>query len=163
MASPTFVEPKKDNSRIRIVSDIRKANTLTKRKSYPMPMIHKIVLKRSGYTRFTMIYFSMQLYCFELEEKNKKYITTITAYGQLFKYNRLHMGIKISPDGVHAIMEEVLQGLDVTCYIDVLGSYNCVCHHVLIVTVFPVLKLRTFLQKKSHFIFSISFATGHFH
>ena len=51
-SSPAFVVPKKDK-RIRIVSDFREVNKLIKRKPYPMPRIHKIVQKRSGYTHFT--------------------------------------------------------------------------------------------------------------
>ena len=57
--SLTFVVPKKDN-RIRIVSDFREVNMLIKRKPYPMPRIHKIMQKRSGYTHFTKMDLSMQ-------------------------------------------------------------------------------------------------------
>ena len=60
---------------------------------------------------------SIYFYCFELKEENKKYNTIITPYGQLYEYKRLPMGIKISPDEAQAIMEEILQGLGVTCYI----------------------------------------------
>ena len=34
------------------------------------------------------------------------------------------MGMKISPDEAQAIMEEILEGLDVTCYIDDLGIWT---------------------------------------
>ena len=36
----------------------------------------------------------------------------------------LPMGIKISPDEAHAIMEEILQELDITCYINDLGIWT---------------------------------------
>ena len=45
MCLPTFVVPKKDNSKIRIVSDFREVNMLIKRKPYPMPRIYKIMQK----------------------------------------------------------------------------------------------------------------------
>ena len=122
-ASPTFVVPKKDN-RIRIFSDFREVNMLIKRKPYPMPRIHKIIQKRSGNTHFTKMNLSMQLYCFELDEESKNHKTIITPDGQLYEYNRLPVGIKISPDEAQTIMEAILQGLDVTCYIDDLDIWT---------------------------------------
>ena len=122
-SSPTLVVPKKDK-RIRIVSDFREINMLIKRKSYPMPRTHEIMQKKSGYTHFATMDLNMQFYCFELEEENKKYTTIITPDDQLYKYNRLPMGIKIGPDVAQAIMKEILQGLDVTCYIDDLGIWT---------------------------------------
>ena len=65
-ASPTFLVPKKDN-RIRIVSEFWEVNMLIKRKPYPMPSIHKIMQKRSGYTHFTKMDLRIQFYCFELD------------------------------------------------------------------------------------------------
>ena len=83
-----------------------------------MPRIHEIMQKRSGYTHFTKMDLSMQFYCFELDEESKKYTTIITPDGQLYEYNRLPMGMKISPDEAQSIMEKILEGLNVTCYID---------------------------------------------
>ena len=68
---------------------------------------------------------STQFYCFELDEKSNKYTTIITPDVQLSKYNRLvPMGTKISPDEAQVIMEEIIQGLDVTCHIDDLGIWT---------------------------------------
>ena len=89
-----------------------------------MPRIHEIMQKRSGYTHFTKMDLSMQFYCFELEEESKKYTTIITSDGQLYEYNRLPMGMKISSDEAQAIIKEILEGLDVTCYIDDLGIWT---------------------------------------
>ena len=87
-----------------------------KRKPYPMTRIHESMQMRSGYTHFTKMDLSI-----ELDEESKKYTTIITPDGQLSKYNRLPMGIKISLDETQAIMEEIIQGLGVTCYIYNLG------------------------------------------
>ena len=73
-----------------------------------MPKIHEVIQKRSGYTHFTKMDLSMQFYCFELEEESKKYTTIIPPDGQLYEYNRLPMGTKISPDEAQAIMEGIL-------------------------------------------------------
>ena len=122
--SPSFVFPMKDKQ-IRIVSDnFREVNMLIKRRPYPMPRIHKIVPKRNGYTHLSKMDLSIQFYCFELEEEIKKYTTIITPDGQLYKYNRLPMGIKISPAEAQAIMKEILEGLDVICYINDLGIWT---------------------------------------
>ena len=118
--SPIFVIPKKDN-RIRTVSDFREVNMLIKRKPYPMLRIHEIMQKRSSYTHFTKMDLSMKFYCFELDEESKKCTTIITPDDQDFEYNRLLMGIKISPNEAQAITEEIIQGSDVTCCIDDLG------------------------------------------
>ena len=40
--------------------------------------------KRSGYTHFTEMDLNMQFYCFELDEKSKKYTTIITLNGANF-------------------------------------------------------------------------------
>ena len=69
--------PKKDN-RIRIVSDFREVNMLIKRKPYPMPRIHGIMQKTSGYTHLTKMDLSIQFYWFELDEESKKSTTIIS-------------------------------------------------------------------------------------
>ena len=90
LASPPFVVHKK-GSRIRIVSDFSKVMLVIKRKSYPMPRVHEIMQKRSGYKHFTKMDLNMQFYCFELDEVSKKYTIIITPDGQLYEYNRLPM------------------------------------------------------------------------
>lgn len=115
--------PKKDK-RIRIVSDSRDVNMLIMRRPYSMSRIHEIMQKRSGYTHFTKMDLSMQFYCFEPDEESKKYTTIMTRDGQLYEYNQLPMGMKISPDEAQSIMEKILEGLDVTCYTDDLGIWT---------------------------------------
>ena len=82
--------------------------------------------KRSGDTHFVMkMDLSVHFYCFWLDKESKKYVTVITWDDLLYQYNRLFLGIKISPDEAQAIMEEVLQKLDVTWYIDNLKYAEC--------------------------------------
>ena len=50
-ASPTFIRPKKDN-RIRWLSDFCELNKVLKRRVYPLPNIHDVLTKRSGYEIF---------------------------------------------------------------------------------------------------------------
>ena len=122
-AFPTFIGvPKKDN-RVRWVSDFRELNELLERRPYPIPRIQDIMNKRGKYTHFTKIDLSMQYYCFELDDASKKLCTIVTPYG-CYEYQRLPMGVKVSPDVAQQLMEDILQDTDCTVYIDDIGIWT---------------------------------------
>ncbi len=128
--SPSFIIPKKDN-RVCWISNIRQLNKVIKCKQYPLLIITDILRKHSGYKFFTKLDVSMQYYTFELDNESQDLCTITTPFGK-YKYLRLPMGLKCSPDIAQAAMENVLSDIkDANVYfVNVCAFSNDWDHHV---------------------------------
>ena len=123
-AAPHFAIPKKDG-RIRMISDFRSLNAQLYRRVYPFPRIEDMLRKRKGYTYFTKLDISMCFYTFRLDEESSNLCVITTPFGK-FRYRRLPMGVKQSPDFCQEIMEDVLKDFSdhVEVYIDDIGIFS---------------------------------------
>ena len=116
-AAPTFVQPKKTGD-VRILTDFRKLNAMLKRKPFPLPRISQLLRSLSGFTYATAIDLSMGYYHIPLDLEAQKLCTTILPWGK-YRYKRLPMGIKCSPDIFQKIMNDLLGDIiDIQVYLD---------------------------------------------
>ncbi len=87
----------KEDNRACWISISCQLNKVKRCKQYPLPIIMDILCKRSRYKFFTKLDNSMQYYTLELDNKSQDSCTIITPFGK-YKYLRLLMGLKCSPD-----------------------------------------------------------------
>ena len=62
-------------------------------------------------------------YCFRLDKESQE-ICVISLEDGNYKYTRLPMGVKISPDIAQAHMTEMLYGIDCSVYFDDVGLWT---------------------------------------
>ena len=65
----------------------------------------------------------MFFYCFKFDKESCELTTIVMLFGK-FWYQRLPIGIKVSPGYAQALIKKILKGLDVDYYIDDMGIWT---------------------------------------
>eukprot|EP00804_Cyclotella_cryptica_P000198 CCRYP_016171-RA/>CCRYP_016171-RA protein AED:0.25 eAED:0.25 QI:0/0/0/1/0/0/3/0/347 len=126
-ASHTFNIPKKDGQ-VCWISNLCQFNKWIKHKQYPLLFTTDILGKCTSNQFFT-----------KFDIKSQDLCAIITPFDN-YKYTRLAMGLKCSPDIVQATMEHVLADIeDADVYIDDIGAFSLTWEHHL--------DLHTILQR----------------
>jgi hypothetical protein len=116
-AAPTFVQPKKTGD-VRILTDFRGLNACLVRTPFPLPKISDLLQRLCGFRYATAIDLSMGYYHIPLDEYSQRLCTIILPWGK-YRYKRLPMGIKNSPDIFQAVINDLLGDLEfVQVYLD---------------------------------------------
>jgi hypothetical protein len=97
---------------------------VVRHQQYPLTIIQDILRKHAGYKFFTKIDISHRYCTFELNEESKDLCTISTPFGK-FKYNRLPMGLKCSPDFTQEVTKNIFRDVaEVEVYIDDVGIFS---------------------------------------
>ena len=117
-AAPTFIVPKKEGT-VRFITDFRQLNKALKRKPFPIPNIQDILQKLGGFTYATALDLNMGYYNIRLDPNSASLCTLVLPWGK-YKYLRLPMGIKNSPDIFQQKISDLMEGLEdfIRAYLD---------------------------------------------
>ena len=86
-------------------------------KSHPLPTVEDIFAWLAGVKVFTKLDLSQAYLQLPVDEDSKTLLVINTPKG-LFRYNRLPYGVSVAPAIFQSVMDRVLQGLPVACYLD---------------------------------------------
>jgi hypothetical protein len=95
----------------RYITDFRQLNKVVKRKPFPIPNIQDILQKIGGFTYATALDLNMGYYNIRLDPNAAALCTLILPWGK-YKYLRLPMGIKNSPDIFQQKISDLMEGLE---------------------------------------------------
>ena len=116
-ATPLVIVPK-SNGKIRVCGDFKVTiNQCVETKSYPLPTTEDIFAHLAGGRVFTKLDLSQAYLQFPVDEDSKDLLVINTPKG-LFRYNRLSHGVSVAPAIFQSVMDRILQGLPVVCYLD---------------------------------------------
>ena len=113
--SPSFGIPKKNGS-MRFVTDLRQVNKRVVRKPYLIPKVSDIFTRLNGFTYATALDFNMGFYHVPLSQRSQQICTTVLPFGK-YSYERMPMGLLISPDVFQYRMDALLGDLSICYYL----------------------------------------------
>ena len=115
---PVVIVDKKDGSK-RFCVDFRKLNQVTKKNSYPLPLIDDILALLGKAKYFTSLDLKSGYWQVAMNEKDKEK-TAFTCHKGLFEFNVMPFGLSNAPAVFQELMSIVLQGCNAfaTAYLD---------------------------------------------
>ena len=115
---PVVIVDKKDGSK-RFCVDLRKLNQITKKNSYPLPLIDDILALLGKSKFFTSLDLKSGYWQVAMEEKDKEK-TAFACHKDLFEFNVMPFGLSNAPAVFQELMSVVLQGCNnfATAYLD---------------------------------------------
>ena len=118
MGHPPLVVVPKANGRIRVCGDYKvTVNRCLETKIYPLPTMDDIFARLAGCTYFTKLDLTQAYQQLLLDDESKKLLVVNTPKG-LFQFTRLPYGVSTAPAIFQSVMDRILQGLPVACYLD---------------------------------------------
>ena len=106
-----FLFISKKNGTVRFISDFRYLNKNLVHKPYTIPKIADILQKLERLSYATSFDLDMGYYSVRLDFSSQKLCTIITPWGK-YQYQRLPMGVNVSPDVYQEKMSKLMEGLD---------------------------------------------------
>ena len=105
-------------SKIRVVSDFRKLNSLLKRHPFPIPKIGDMIHSMEGFTFATALDLNMGYYHIKLDADAQRLCTIVFTWGK-YKYKCLPMGITSAPDVLKNVISKLTRDMEfVKNYLD---------------------------------------------
>ena len=105
-----MIVDKKDGSK-RFFVDFRRLNKVTKKNSYPLPLIDDILALLGKAKYFTSLDLKSCYWQVAMDEKDKEK-TTFACHKGLFEFNVMPFGLSNAPAVFQELMSVVLQGYD---------------------------------------------------
>ena len=118
--SSPVVLVKKKNGEMRFCVDYRKLNKITKKDSFPLPLISEVLDSLCGTQYFTCLDLKSGYWQIPLDKSTKDKSAFVTHNG-LWEFNVLPFGLTCSPATFQRLMGHILRGLEYTSaliYID---------------------------------------------
>lgn len=114
---PVVIVAKKDNTK-RFCVDFRQLNRITKKNSYPLPVIDEILALLGKAKYFTTLDLKSGYWQVSMNDDDREK-TAFTCHAGLFEFNVMPFGLANAPSIFQELMSEVLQGFDFCfAYID---------------------------------------------
>ena len=110
----------KANGKIRVCGDYKvTVNRCVETKVYPLPNpnIEDIFARLAGGSYFTKLDLTQAYQQLLLDDESKQLLVVNTPKG-LFQFTHLPYGVSMAPAIFQSVMDHILQGLPIACYLD---------------------------------------------